>query len=251
MPSAGWVMRAPGAPRALQLFAFSAAGGSASSFLAWQAALAPEVEVCAVVLPGRGPRLHEAPIRRLPELLEGLADVVALESRGPFAFLGHSLGALIAFELARLLRRRGLPMPERLFALGCGAPPARTVPRRLHELDDEALIEELRRYNGTPPEALAHRELMDLLLPAVRADFELLAGYRYREEAPLPTPIALLAGTRDPLVAPASLERWQECSVEPCETRWFDGDHFFLNHHATDIARHVKQALSSSERRTP
>ncbi len=222
-------MRQPGSARRFRLFCFSYAGGSAAPYLAWQAALPPSIEVCAVQLPGRGPRLLEKPLRSMFQLVEVLAPIIAREADLPFAFFGHSLGGLLAFELARHCRRHWLPMPEHLFVSASSAPGQRRNPKRLHTLDDHALIEALREYNGTPPAALADRELMELLLPAIRADFAVVENYAYGEGAPLDIPISVLAGRQDNHVAPGSLQGWQGETTATCTTHWFDGDHFFIH----------------------
>lgn len=229
----------------MQLFCFPYAGGSASGFLPWRTGLAPDIELCAVQLPGRGPRLAEPAMRELDGLLDALASVIRDHARPPFAFFGHSLGALLAFELTRRLRRARLSMPERLIVSAACAPPCRGTSRRLHELDDDALLQALRDYNGTPPEALAHRELMELLLPAIRADFSLLHDYRYAAEAALPLPITVLAGRRDSHVPAESLHRWQECSTVPVRQAWFEGDHFFLHTHLHAVLAVVHAELAA------
>jgi surfactin synthase thioesterase subunit len=229
MHSSPWFMRQPGNGRRFRLFCFSNAGGSAAPYLAWQAALPSTIEVCPVQLPGRGPRLAEPPIRSFPQLVEALASLVASESDLPFAFFGHSLGGLLAFELARHCRRHHLPMPEHLFASASNAPQCRRTGRRLHQLDDAALIDALKGYNGTPPAALADRELMELLLPAIRADFALVETYEYRQDLPLDIPITVLAGMGDKHVDSTRLCRWQEETSEDCNLRWFEGDHFFIH----------------------
>lgn len=238
-------MRLPAGPRRLQLFCFPYAGGSASGFLPWRTGLAADVELCAVQLPGRGARLAEPPLRDLDGLLAALASVIREQARPPFAFFGHSLGALVAFELTRRLRRARLPMPERLIVSAASAPPCRGPSRRLHELDDDALLQALRDYNGSPPEALAHRELMELLLPAIRADFALLHDYRYGAEAALNLPITVLAGRRDTHVPAGSLEGWQECSTVPVRQRWFEGDHFFLHTEIHSVLTVVNAELAT------
>ncbi len=229
MNTSSWLIHQPGGPRRFRLYCFSYAGGSATSFIPWQAALDPAIEICAVQLPGRGPRLTEPPLRSFPLLVETLARVIARQDPLPFAFFGHSLGGLLAFELARYCQHLHLPMPEHLFVSATSAPQCRPPSRRLHELDDDALIAALKDYNGTPPAALAHRELMELLLPAIRADFALVADYQYQPGPLLPIPITVLAGKRDKHVAPEQLPRWQEETSEACRLHWFEGDHFFIH----------------------
>ena len=245
MHAPSWLLKPPsGSAHRLQLWCFPYAGGSASPYLQWQTGLAQDVEVCAVQLPGRGARLHEPPLRSLDTLVQALAEVVRAQARPPFAFFGHSLGGLVAFELARHCRRLGLPLPRQLFVSASGAPSTRTHTRRLHELDDEGLIAALRDYNGTPPAALEHRELMELLLPAIRADFEMLAGYRYRAEAPLDLPITVLAGMQDRHVDTQALSRWQECSTQPCRQHRFEGDHFFIHAQGKAVVALLNAELS-------
>ena len=155
----------------LRLYCFSYAGGSANVYLPWKNLLDGSIELCAVQLPGRGARLNEMPVPSLQKLVADIAAVISNETRLPFAFFGHSLGGLLAFELTRYCKHHLLPSPGHLIVSGCSAPQMRDATQRMHLLPDEEFIEELRKYNGTPPEILAHRELMQLVLPALRADF--------------------------------------------------------------------------------
>lgn len=223
-----WLMRRPGGPRQMRLFCFSYAGGSAAAFMPWRARLAPSIELCAVELPGRGMRMAEDCYVSLSALVEDLAEVIANERDLPFAFFGHSLGALIAFELARYCMGNHLPMPGHLFVSGCAAPQQRSpAARRLHELSDDALIDVLRAYNGTPPAVLAHQELMAMVLPTIRADFALVADHQYRPGPRLGIPITALAGKSDELVS-TRIDGWKDETTGPCRIEWFEGDHFFI-----------------------
>lgn len=223
-----WLVRQPGKQRRMRLFCFSFAGGSAASYYAWQAALDPAIEVCAIQLPGRGARLGEPPMRSLALMVETLEQVIDLGDEVPFAFFGHSLGGLIAFELARYCQRRGGPVPERLFVSGSVAPSQRRLSRRLHELGDAELIAALRHYNGAPAAVLDEPELMALMLPTVRADFALAADHEYRAGAPLALPVSVYGGDRDPHVDFEDLSIWQDETSEPISLHCFVGDHFFI-----------------------
>jgi medium-chain acyl-[acyl-carrier-protein] hydrolase len=117
---------------------------------------------------------------------------------------------------------------------------------RLHELGDEPLIEALRKYNATSPEVLAHRELMKMMLPAVRADFGMLAEYRYEPGPPLPVPVTVLAGTHDELLPHESLDRWQECTQRPCRRYEFHGGHFYLQSQTESVVALVNETLSAA-----
>lgn len=228
-PASPWVIRAASPVRSHRLFCFPYAGGNAFAFARWQEALDPSIEVCAMQLPGRGARIAEPPVASLPALLRMLAPEVARFDDLPFSFFGHSVGALVAFELARYLRLHGMRLPERLFASGCQAPQFRNASRDFHVLGDNAFVDVLRQYAGTPPEVLESRELMDLLLPTIRADFSLAENYQYRYSPLLPLPISVFAGTRDENKAPGQVDGWQKETARACEVSWFEGGHFFLN----------------------
>lgn len=224
-----WLVRRAGANPALRLFCFSYAGGNASIYDAWQAELDERIEVCAVQLPGRGTRFHEAPCTSLSEILNPMADILLAERDLPYAFFGHSLGALVAFELARLCQRRYMAMPVHLFVSGCAAPQCRDPSEDRHKLPDDELLASLNEYNGTPPEILSHAELMKLVLPTVRADFSLAETYQYKPAEPLNLPITVFSGRLDPHVRAEQAQGWQKETRSPIAVRWCEGDHFFIN----------------------
>lgn len=228
----------------LRLFCFSYAGGSAASFMPWQEALGPDIEVCAVQLPGRGARFSEAPYTSMPDLVNAIAAVLKAHNTLPFAFFGHSLGALIAFELARHCQRQTQAMPEQLIVSGCNAPQMRNKTRDLHAMHDAALIKELQRYNGTPPELLQNRDLMELVLPTIRADFALAEKYHYSPSAPLNIPLTVLAGRDDEHTSSAQVEAWQREVTTKCHVDWFEGDHFFLQPKLHEVLDRIKSVLS-------
>jgi surfactin synthase thioesterase subunit len=230
MQATPWLLRKQGnAPRRMRLFCFSYAGGSAQAYATWQDGLDPAIEVCAVQLPGRATRFREKPCTFLPALIEELGTVIEQHGELPFAFFGHSLGGLVAFELARHCRAAGLPGPQHLFASGSAAPQFRDPPKDRHKLPDDAFVAMLRGYNGTPPELLQNEELMTLMLPMLRADFGLVEEYRYRPAPPLGVPITVLAGTHDPHVVGPQVDGWMQETTGAFRVVWFDGDHFFLH----------------------
>ena len=233
-----------GHPAALRLFCFPYAGGSASVFHSWRAALAPDIDVIAVQMPGRAERLLEEMPTRIEPLVEALAEAIVPCAGRRFAFFGHSLGGLVAFELARVLQRRGAAQPERVIVSGCDAPRHRKAERALHRLDDAAFVEVLRDYKGTPPEILANRELMRLLLPAVRADFEISESYVPLHDAPLDRPLTVLAGVHDERDSDAAVEGWAQETRAGCDVHWFDGDHFFINPHREAVLDCLRRTLA-------
>jgi medium-chain acyl-[acyl-carrier-protein] hydrolase len=225
-----WIARPePSSDAAVRLICFPYAGGGAAQYLPWRALLQPNIELCAWKLPGRESRLREPPQTRLTELATTLAQVLQPLTDRPFAFFGHSLGALVAFETARGLRRAGLPTPELLFVSGRAAPQLASSDSPIHHLPQAAFLAEIvRRYDGIPQAVLAEPELLKLLLPTLRADLAMLETYRYAEEAPLPCAISAFGGRNDPRTSIASLQKWQHQTVDAFRVEAFPGGHFYL-----------------------
>jgi surfactin synthase thioesterase subunit len=185
--------------------------------------------VCPVQLPGREGRLSELALKRMGDLVPAAARALLPYLGQPFAFFGHSMGALVAFELARHVRAEHGLLPQHLFVSGHGAPHARERATAMHALSDREFTEKLREMQGTPEEVLQHEELRQLIMPVLRADFELCETYRYEPGQPLACPISALGGLQDPYVAREALEQWRRHTLARFEARTFPGDHFFLN----------------------
>ena len=212
----------------VRLFCFPYAGGNASVFRTWADSLSQVVELFAVELPGRGARLRETTQDNLEPLVQELAHSLTPYFDRPFAFFGHSMGALIGFELARFLRRYQKAAPIHLFISGHIAPQLPRNHKCIHALPESAFIEELRNLNGTPESVLENKELMQLLLPILRADFRICETYQYLPESPLDCPMTVLGGLQDVDVSQESLAAWQEQTSAAFEIRMFSGDHFFF-----------------------
>jgi surfactin synthase thioesterase subunit len=243
MKSSPWLVRQAQPQARSRLFCFSYAGGSAANYRLWQSELGASIEVCAVQLPGRGSRFGEAPVVDMQQLVHAIATVVAQCNDGlPFSFFGHSLGSLLAFEVVCYCNKHRLPMPDHLFAAGCAAPQMRDESRQLHTLNDRDFLVALGEYNGTSPDVLAAQELMQVLLPMIRADFALAEKYAYSGWASLGIPITVLAGTHDELVTVAQAEAW-ELETPQCRVQWFDGDHFFVEPYRKAICEIVRHEL--------
>lgn len=229
-PSSPWLFRPRPQPAGrIRLFCFPYSGAGASIFVSWAGALPPGIELCAVQLPGRETRLAEPPERHLDTLVERILPALGPYLEGPFAFFGHSMGALLAFELARALRRSGGPLPALLVASGHRAPHLPDPHPPAHALPEPELLDELRRLNGTPPEVLEHPELRAILLPILRADFAVCETYAYRAEPPLACPITAFGGLEDGDVTRDELAAWREQTTAGFSLRMFPGDHFFCN----------------------
>ncbi len=213
----------------LRLFCFHYAGGSAQVFHCWPGRLPPNVEMGTIQLPGRGHRLGEPHIRKLLPLSHIVAQELLPYLDKPFVFFGHSLGALLCFETARSLRRENQRQPIHLFVSATEAPHRRGMEELLSGLPKGVLIEKLYEFNGTPAEVLQNDELLDFMLPTIRADFELCETYEYHPEPPLECPMTIYGGLNDREVEAESLAAWSEMTVGACKIRMFPGDHFYIN----------------------
>jgi len=219
----------PNPAAALRLFCFHYAGGSAHAFHDWPGRLSPGIEMVAIQLPGRGHRLSEPHVRRLAPLSRVVAQELLPYLDKPFVFFGHSLGALLCFETARSLRRENRRQPEHLFVSATEAPHRRRLKESLSDLPKIALVEKLREFNGAPAEVLQNDELLDLMLPTTRADFEICETYEYHPEPPLECPMTIYGGLEDREVEAWRLAAWSEMTVGGSEVRMFPGGHFYIN----------------------
>lgn len=217
----------------LRLFCFPYAGGGASIFRDWSAGLASQAEVCAIQLPGRESRLKEAPVTQIHALIESVASaLIPYMDDKPFALFGHSLGALLCYELARFLWKKYALSPVCLFVAGCRAPHRQSLylsraKKHVCDLADEALIEWMCELNGTSQAILRDHELMKLLLPAVRADFTLAENYCYIEDQTLDCPLSVFGGIEDGIERD-DLFAWLEHTNGQSIVRMLPGGHFFL-----------------------
>lgn len=242
-PEAWLVRPRPNPAAALRLFCFPYAGGGISVFRGWPAALAPDIEVCPIRLPGRESRLRETPFRRIDPLVEALLAVLRDELERPFALFGHSMGALVSFELCRALAARGLPLPVRLLASG-HLPPQ--TPRReppISTLPESEFLERLRSMGGTPPAILDNAELMSLFLPLLRADLAVADTYHYRAAPPLPCPITAFGGEADSRACPQELRGWAAQTASDFSLVGLPGNHFFLHTASAALLDSIRRIL--------
>lgn len=203
------------------------------------------VEIRAIQLPGRGPRLSEPLIDRLDPLLESIMEALDAEWRQmPFVLFGHSMGGIMVHELARRLRRHGGPRPLAVAISGRPAPSANIVrEKRLSDVSDDELWEELRRYNGTPDVLLDNLDVKQFFLPIIRADFSIVDYYQYLPQPPLYIPLRIAIGIRDPATPPGSELGWTQETTADCVIRRYDGDHFFLKSQADTFVRQLDADL--------
>ncbi len=239
-----WVRISCSRPAArVRLICLPFAGGSANSYWEWPTYLPEDVEVVPIQLPGRESRFDEPAIDSADlltgRLLEGLLSYLDR----PFAIFGHSMGALIAFELARQLRTKCLE-PVHVFASGCKAPHLRrNRSTHRHHLPDREFIAAVGDMNGVPREILENADLVELVLPALRSDFKLVETYRYRSQPPLRCPVSAFGGLRDNEVTQDEIEAWSRHTVGPFQVHMLPGDHFFVNSSRPSLLRLVTEQL--------
>ncbi|HEY9402418.1 MAG TPA: alpha/beta fold hydrolase [Pyrinomonadaceae bacterium] len=226
-----WITCPQPNPRAdLRLFCFPYAGGGAKIFQKWADGLPRKVEVRAVRLPGRDSRLREPALSSMPELVEPISRAMRPYVDQPFAIFGHSMGAKLCFEVALDLRKQFGVEPAHLIVSGSRAPHLRSDDTPMHQLTEPEFIEKLRSLNGTPREVLEHADMMSLLLPTLRADFQVIETYLPDPLAPpLNCPLTVYGGLQDPEVQRADLEAWGIYTTASFTVRMLPGDHFFLH----------------------
>lgn len=231
-----WFQRRYAGERAeLRLFCFPYAGGTAQIYRDWDQYLPPTVEVLPAHLPGRGSRLREPSFVSLPDLVKSLTSSITPLLDRPFAFFGHSMGAIIAFELARSVRRCLGCEPELLCVSGRRAPQVPDDKPPSYALPHDEFIAELQRMDGTPSEVLEHTELMELVVPMLRADFQLIQTYEYDAGAPLACPIAAYGGLEDVEETLELLSMWRSQTTSGFALQMLPGDHFFLRSSRTRL----------------
>lgn len=227
----------------VRLFCLPFAGGSAVAFRDWPRALPDWIDVCPVELPGRGVRFGEDLVTSMDALIDDLLIGIRPLADQPIALFGYSMGARIARELARALGHRVV----HVFASASPAPHA-TPPRKRAQLSVDDIVAELHRLGGTPGEVFSQHELLELLLPIVRADFAVLDGYNGRVDPPIDCPITVLAGTADPEVPVAATHAWQQHTTVPCKIVQIEGGHFFLESKQRQVLQTITEGLAAFER---
>ncbi|GAA4241863.1 alpha/beta fold hydrolase [Actinomadura meridiana] len=229
----------PGAPT--RLVCLPHAGGSAVFYRTWAKEISPAVEVHAVQYPGRADRMGDALVTDAGSLAHQIVDAMAPLVDRPVALFGHSMGAVLAYEVARLLQARG-DAPVHLFASGA-RPPHDRGDDRVHERDDDGVVAELTKLGGTDADALRDPELRELVLPYVRNDFALIETYAHRDGTRLDVPVTTIIGDADPHVNEAQAARWAEVTDGPFALTVLPGGHFYLADRRADVIAEIVRAL--------
>lgn len=226
-----WVMIPCPRPAAcLRLICIPYAGGASHVYSGWTAALPGEIEVLLVQLPGREMRTCESPFTRIDKLINEMLPFVIGQLDRRYAVFGHSMGAVIGFEMLKRIKQYRYPSPEHFFVSGEPAPgSAKASNGAICHLPDEDFIERIKQYNGVPRELLDRDDFMKLVLPVLRADFEMCETYRFNPSFLLDCPITVFGGSKDPSVHEDNLSDWRKHTCRQFQVFMIDGDHFFLN----------------------
>ena len=218
----------PNPQASLRLFCLSFAGGGPQTFTAWPDGLANSVEVCSIHLPGRQTRGAEPPLTELSPVLDALTPAIVPHLDKPFAVFGHGVGAIIAFELTRQLRRDHSVLPECLIVSARVAPHVPLSGPPIHGLPQKDFVEALRRLDGAPKDVLENAAALASIAPLLRADLAIHETYTYTPEPPLDCDLVVFGGLRDPGTSRESLDAWQQHTARTFVRRLFPGDHHFI-----------------------
>lgn len=243
MPTGGssdtpWIMCHTPSPHAtLHLYALPHAGGGASLYRSWPKRLPTTIEVRPLQLPGRENRVSETPYDDPQMLLDALEEVLIDRIDRPYVLFGHSMGGILAFELAHRLQRAGVGDPEHLFVSGASAPHYErslgdTPPK---DQSKDELVERLRKYGGMPADVLDNENLLDFLLPTLRADFQLNHQYTYEEKPPLQCPLSVFGGKRTKETSDEEFADWEPYTEGAFSVHMIDGGHFFVKSHQDEV----------------
>lgn len=233
-------------PGRMRLLCFPCAGAGASMYRPWAEPLARHgIEVVALQPPGREDRLGEAPVDELHVLVDALAQAMPPWLDRPFAMFGHSLGALLAFEVAKRLPLRGLPTPRLLIVSARRAPQLPLSHAPMHRMTRARLIDELRILGGTPQAVLDEEELMELFEPMLRADLKLTESYAPPDPGRITAPIVALAGAEDPRVTVPEVDAWRDATTDSCTLHVLGGGHFFIQPRQPEVLDLIHARLRS------
>jgi len=227
----------------LQLICFPYAGTSANAYKNLAHYAPPFIDIIAVQLPGRGRYLGETPFDNIKPAVEAIAVSIKPYLNNNFAFFGHSMGALLSFETAHYLNSGHSLNPCHLIVSGCQHPAFVDNSPLYHRLPDAELINELRRLNGTPDELLNNHEMLNLMLPAIRADYQICETYKFTNSHKLKCPITVYGGYSDETET-KDLHAWEDYSTGDFTLKMFKGDHFFIHSSQKEVTNHLFNELN-------
>lgn len=246
-PDSAWVRRFHSSPEAQRrVVCFAHAGGSASFWYPLSRALQPGVDVLAVQYPGRETRLWEDPVRELASLADGAFDALLPWLGERPALLGHSMGAVVAFEVARRMEDKLSVTPSVLVASACRAPSGFPRENQIHRLDDDGLLTALAGLGAMDDSLRANQEILSLILPSIRADLEAVETYRAADDAAVACPVVAVVGDQDPEVTTEQARGWQAHTAAGFECRTVAGGHFYMSGNLDTLALSIQDILANS-----
>lgn len=236
----------------LRLICFSYAGGNAGTYLSWQKYLHSDVELAVIQLPGRGARLSDPPFRSMNEMVKAIFIGINQLPPKPSALYGHSMGARVAYELTLMFFRFGLHLPVQVIASGSIAPNICSFKEKTYSLPDKEFIEKIKDLNGTSEEVIKNTEFMKLVLPTLRADFEIIETYINTSKLIIPTKVSIFAG-KDDKIEQRDIEEWFKIFVQNTGIHWINGGHFFVDTHREEVLSTINSLIeiTLSESLTP
>lgn len=237
-----WILRCGHAQPECTLICLPYAGGSSAAFSPWRALLADTIALDLIQLPGRGARFSEPAFTHIDALVDQLFAHIQPSIAQPYFIYGHSMGGMIAFELIKRIHQNQLPLPQHLF-LSATRPANALANETSSALTDAAFIEQLKLLNGTPQEILENQELMQLLLPMLRADFTLAEQYYSAVTMPIDCPVSVVYGVNDRRVPFELVQDWQAMFVAKPRFRAISGEHFFIETHQRDVVAYVQTVI--------
>ncbi|WP_042144954.1 MULTISPECIES: thioesterase II family protein [unclassified Pseudoalteromonas] len=244
MKNSNWfVIPQPKLNATMRLFCFPFAGGNASSFISWAKGLNEDVELVAIQPPGRSNRIADKAYTDTAELVMDLANEIEPLLDMPYVVFGHSLGSQVAFELIHELKARALKLPRHFIASARQAPCVKRKEVLIHLLPDTEFIQEIRLLEGTPESVINNDELMEMLLPVLKADFEMARTYTYQEKPNLDCNLTVFGGLTDRIARSHDLNQWQKHFNQKMTRKMFIGGHFFLEEEYL-ILKNINQILN-------
>jgi len=225
----------------IRLFCFHHSGGSASGYYPWIDHLSPHIEMITIQLPGRENRFGEPLNNNLKDIVAELSKRFVDYKDKPFILFGHSLGALMSFEFAKSIKQLYSIFPSHMIISATKAPHLPFRMKHLSQLDNQALKEHLKIYNGIDERILEDDELLDLFLPIIKSDFSICESYHFLESKPFPCDILALSGDQDETVTPEEILAWKKYTEGKFEHLSFPGKHFFIKDHQKKILEIINQ----------
>lgn len=226
----------------MRLFCFSFAGGGAASYHSWSSELSPHIEVCPILLPGRDGRLKEPFITDFGIACEQISDAIVDFLDKPFLIYGHSLGALMAYQVVINLRSKGLKLPQHCFFSAHRSPDLPYPHPLTEQASDQDLIDWLIQHDGIPKQILDNQDILDFMLPRIKADLKLCESYHCQNIAPLAMPITSYRGKDDHMVTEQEMSGWKNQTTNLFRYQQVLGDHLFLRSNAAPVLTDIHAA---------